>query len=509
VSTAAATHGVATREKSPFALLVLLPFGGIVTAIAAVASNGNPVVAIGPLALAAGAYAIYVTPVRYVLHIATFMYLALDATDEGPWNSPLAPIGRLLAINLNKSIPINALALPGIAILMLVLLGLIFHRRQAGIRTDNVGRGTTAWPVLAGLGFSFISILLLCGLGVAKGGDTQMAKIQVQHYVMTLLMAFLVAMSFRGVRDYRVLGRLIVVCAVIRAVYATYVEHIIPPPPGEAHLNVTATHGDSLLFAAAAVLLIVRFLERPSARAGAWCLTVLPVLAVGMVANNRRLVWVEIAAGLMMFALVSRRSQMKRLLANLVLASLPLLVLYVAAGWNSSSKIFAPVKTFRSVGDSNVDSSTLYRDLENYNLLLTMRFNQLTGAGFGQPFAETVTLPSISFFREYRYMPHNSILGLWAFTGPFGFAGIWVAPVIALFFASRAYNRARTSDERVAAFMITAMIVIWLAHCWGDIGFSERRVICLVGPVLGMAGQLACATGAWRSRNGAQAERTA
>jgi O-Antigen ligase len=496
VSTAAATHGVVTREKSPFALLVLLPLGGIFTAIAAVASNGNPVIAIAPLLLAVGAYALYVTPVRHVVVMTIFLALTLDAVDEGPWNSPLAKVGSLFAVNLNKTIPISALTLPGIAFLMVLLLGVIFHRRQVGNRID--GRAETAKPVLIGLAVSFLSLLALCALGAVKGGDMQMAKIQVQQYAMTLLMAFLVAMSFRGVRDYRMLGRLIVVSAFIRALYAAYVEHIIPPPPGDAHLNVTATHGDSLLFAAAVVLLVVRFLERPSARAAAWCVTVLPVLALGMVANNRRLVWVEIAAGLVLFALLSRRSYMKRLMANLLLASLPLFAVYVAVGWNSSSKIFAPVKTFRSVGDSNVDSSTMYRDLENYNLLLTMRFNPITGAGFGQPFAETVTLPSISFFREYRYMPHNSILGLWAFTGPLGFAGIWVAPVIAIFMASRAYTRARTSDERVAAFMVTAMVVIWLAHCWGDIGFSERRVICLVGPVLAMAGQLACATGAWR-----------
>src|SRR5262249_32261755 len=140
---------------------------------------------------------------------------------------------------------------------------------------------------------------------------------------------------------------------------------------------------------------------------------------------------VQIAAGLVIYAFVSRRSRVKRLLTYCLLAMLPLIATYVAVGWNSQSKIFAPVRTFRSVGDSDIDSSTLYRDLENYNLLATMRFNMFTGAGFGQPFAEVVTLPNISFFREYRYMPHNSILGLWAFTGPFGFTGIATALVVA------------------------------------------------------------------------------
>src|SRR5206468_8264485 len=111
--------------------------------------------------------------------------------------------------------------------------------------------------------------------------------------------------------------------------------------------------------------------------------------------------------------IVSRRSKLKRLVVHALLAALPLIVGYVGAGWNSQSKVFAPVKVFRSVSDSDVDASTLYRDLENYNLLATMRANPFVGTGFGHPFAEIVTLPDISFFKEYRYMPHNSVIGLW------------------------------------------------------------------------------------------------
>jgi O-antigen ligase len=160
--------------------------------------------------------------------------------------------------------------------------------------------------------------------------------------------------------------------------------------------------------------------------------------------------------------------------------------------------MFAPVKTLRSVGDSEVDSSTLYRDLENYNLLDTLRQNPFMGTGFGHPFAEVVKLPDISFFKEYRYMPHNSVLGLWAFTGAFGFTGLTFAIVVGVYCAARSYQSARTADERIAAFMVIATVLIYFIQCWGDIGFSERRGIHLLGPALAIAGQLAVSTGAWR-----------
>jgi len=248
------------------------------------------------------------------------------------------------------------------------------------------------------------------------------------------------------------------------------------------------------------VFLIVRLLEAPSLRYLVTAGVILPLLFLGMSANNRRLVYVEIAAALILYWLIGHRTQMKRLVARVALASLPLIVAYVAVGWSSQSPIFAPVRIFRSVGDSDVDHSTLYRDLEDYNLLQTVRFSPLLGPGLGQPFAEVVKLPDISFFHEYRYMPHNSILGLWAFCGPFGFSGLMLTPIVGIYLASVAYRRASNAPDRIAAFMALAMIVMFLIHCWGDIGFSERIAIYLVGPALAMAGQLAVATGAWPMR---------
>ena len=144
-----------------------------------------------------------------------------------------------------------------------------------------------------------------------------------------------------------------------------------------------------------------------------------------------------------------------------------------------------------------MDGSTLFRDLENYNLLYTLRASPIIGLGFGQQFAETVVTPDISFFKEYRYMPHNSVLGLWCFTGLLGFTGLFVAPVVGVLLAARSYRWARVPDERVAAFTALGMVLIYLIQCYGDIGFSERESIFIVGAALAVAGQLALSTGAW------------
>ncbi len=480
----------------------LLLLGAMVTAGAVVAGNGNPILALAPVALAFCAYAFYVLPIRYTLFALVFLSLTLDAVEEGPWSSPLAPLGSLLTNNLNKSIPIAALVVPGAAVIMLAMMALMVHRSLVGSRTDSQDRTPAALPLYGALALSFVTVLLLVGLGQVRGGNVQMAKIQVQSYLLLLIAAYLAAMSLRGMHDYRILGRIIVAAAVARSFYVAFVvQHLSGRLAEGETILVAATHGDSLLFSIAAVLLVVRFMEKPSRWAAVWCLALIPILLVGMNLNNRRLVWVEVAAGLLTFVLVSRRSRAKRVLASAALLALPLIVGYVAVGWNSQARVFAPIKMYRSVTDGTVDPSTLYRDLENYNLMMTMRLYPMTGIGFGQQFVETVTLPDISsVFMEYRYMPHNSILALWTYTGPFGFTGLSMALVIAMYFAVRSYRMAGSADERTAAVMVIATVAIYFMHCWGDMGFSERRTVFLVGPALAIAGQLAHKTGAFRSQ---------
>jgi O-Antigen ligase len=480
-------------------MALLLILGCITTVAATIVGDGNITIALAPLALVVLVGATWVAPIRIPLLTITFLSLALDATGDGPWDSPLAPLGKLLFINLNKTIPIDALSVPSVVLVLLFLLVVHFHRHLSGSRVDTIAAVPAARVLIQALGISFLAVLGLCVWGLQSGGDMQMAKIQVQTFVLVLLVTYLCSHTLRGVRDFKVLGGLIIAAACLKSLYVFWVVSHVPPGPDaiDGKLLVAATHGDSLTFACAAVLLVVKFAEEPVRRNAVLCVILLPLLAAAMSVNNRRLVYVELAAALIVYALISRRSLVKRIAVHVVLASLPLLAAYVAIGWNSNAKIFAPVKVFRSVSDSDVDASTLYRDLENFNLLQTMKVNSLLGTGFGHPFAEVVTLPNISFFKEYRYMPHNSILGLWAFCGAFGFSGLMFAIVVGLYLAARSYSHARSADERIAAFMAFAMITIFLVHCWGDIGFSERKTMFLVGPALAIAGQLAVATSGW------------
>ena len=71
--------------------------------------------------------------------------------------------------------------------------------------------------------------------------------------------------------------------------------------------------------------------------------------------------------------------------------------------------------------DSKRDASTAWRDMENFNLIPPTARARCSGSGFGHPLVEKVKLPDVTAAYELEpYVPHNSVLGLWAFGGLLG-----------------------------------------------------------------------------------------
>lgn len=474
----------------------LLALGAVATVAATIIGNGNIAVAAAPALGLAALGVLLIAPLRLPLFVLILLCLGLDATAEGTWDSPLAPLGRLLVHNLAKTIEGANLPFQLFAAVFVLLLFIHAYRRLSGSRIDSLAYRGVAKPLSLALVISLVAVLAEFANGVLHGGDMQMAKIQIQSFVFTMMLAYLLSVALRGIQDYKVIGRLVLAAACCKAMLAIYVSREILPTM-VPRPEVATTHGDSMLFTTATILLISRFYEQPNRKNAILCAGFVPLLVWAMVANNRRLAWVEIAASIITLYIISHRSKLKRVITQTLLLSVPVVLAYIAVGWNSQGRIFAPIRTFRSVGDGQVDPSTLYRDLENFNLIQMLKDHILVGSGFGQPYKIVVIMPDISFFAEWRFMPHNSVLGLWAFTGWLGFTGLFMAAVAAVYFAARAYRAAQLPAERTAAFTAIAAIVIYWVQCWGDIGFSERTGVFLVGPAIAIAGRLVVSTGAW------------
>jgi hypothetical protein len=485
---------------------------GFVTCVAAVLARdlGGAVATIlfgGVLMVA------WIAPLRVPLLLVMFVGLAVDhpGDAEGRWTSALVTIGGLLYQNLNKVIGIEALKFSGVFVLLASLLVVRGYRVLTGRTRDTPDSRHAAAPLIWSMAIAGLTIGFHILAGWLRGGDIQMAKIQVQGYLQLLAAAYLFGVSLRGPRDYWFAGKLIVAAACIKAVMAIWIRFTLTPTYISefdvlTEMEYATSHGDSLLFACAIIVLVGPLLFRPRGRHLRWVILTLPIIVAGVVANDRRIAWVQIALGVIIVIGMQLRHVKTRKLARLGVLASPLVLAYVLAGWWLPSKIFGPVHFIRGLvvetsADGTVDRSTLYRDSENYNLVYTFRTHPLLGTGFGHPFSQAAQLDSISEgFKEFAYLPHNAMLGVWAYTGPVGLVGVLMPLIVALFLAARAHAAAATPAQATAAAVAMGGIGAYILHMWGDIGFTEAHSIFLVGLALAVAGQVATDTGAWPSR---------
>ncbi len=507
MSTAATLPGGMRFTAAPFVLAAMMALTTVVTLIV---SNGDPVAAVAPLGLAALLWGVCVAPLRTSLGVAMLLGLAADrpGDTDGLWSSPLAPLGGVLFHNLNHVVSVDALKFSGVFALVGLLLAVRVYRCLVGRAADTPGSLPLAAPMRWALGLAALALFALAAFGVARGGDLQAAKMQTQGYLQLLAVAYLFGVSLRGTVDYRWLGRVIVIGAAIKAAMALWVRATLPAQFPDRwgvmrDLEYATNHGDSLVFACAVAVLLGPLFHQPTRRQ-LWAFAlIVPFIIAGLIANDRRIAWVQLGLVVAAFFLMNPAAALSRRTARALVLVSPLLVAYVLVGWSSSARIFGPVSFVRNIvqperSDGSLDRSTLFRDIENFNLVQTFRPNPVLGTGFGHPFVQAVEGDSLADFVDYEFLPHNSMLGVFAFTGAAGFTALFSTLVVGMLLAARAAARAATADAAIAAVAVIGCLASYIVHLWADIGFTEAPTIFLVGLALAIAGQLAVSTGEWR-----------
>jgi O-antigen ligase len=191
----------------------------------------------------------------------------------------------------------------------------------------------------------------------------------------------------------------------------------------------------------------------------------------------------------------------KRRVSRVLAVAVPLALLYVAIGWNSNVRGFGPVRTLRTLVDEQADESTMWREIENHNLIHTYSQSPLLGLGFGREFFRPYALPDVTgVYPLENYVPHNSVLGIWAFGGLIGFSLLWVIFPVGMFFAVRAYRWSRTPIERITSLTAAVVQICYLLQAYGDLGFGVWGPVFLLAASYAMVGKICVATGAWPLR---------
>ncbi|MGH7271899.1 MAG: hypothetical protein ACREJ3_15830, partial [Polyangiaceae bacterium] len=145
------------------------------------------------------------------------------------------------------------------------------------------------------------------------------------------------------------------------------------------------------------------------------------------------------------------------------------------------------------------DNSTKARNCENLSLIATARASSLAvGTGWGHKYLCLTNKYSIAAeFELWPYIPHNSILGLFAYTGILGFAGFWLAIPTAVFFNARVARLGSTRGLRDAGVIGAAQMIVCTNQLYGDMGSFSPATLYVLAVSYAIALRLPAVAGVW------------
>jgi hypothetical protein len=384
-----------------------------------------------------------------------------------------------------------------VRLLDLILLGVLV---TASFKRDT--RGAHVPPMKNVLFLALGTTIFSFAWGLAHGGDARAASWQTYLILSCILFAFTLGATFRTATDYVTLAKWLMAAAIYRGLgcwisYFTWGGSTV----GEGGAFLT-THDDTIGWVVCILILIVNAIERRSTAVTLRNLALIAFFLGAIQFNSRRLAWVSLAMGLVIMYFLFPEGRVKRRVKRLSLIMAPVLAVYVVVGWGQANPIFMPLRAFATVSTQE-DASTLARNAENLGLIATANvFGPAWGSGWGRPYICLTYKYSIAeAFELWQYVPHNSILGLLAFTGTLGFAGFWLAIPTAVFLNARVARLSTDPVARNVAIIGAAQMIVCANQFYGDMGTFFFKPMYVMGISYAIALRLPRSTGVWNAPN--------
>jgi hypothetical protein len=498
----------------------LLPAGGLLvaalvglTGVNLLMGGGGIGLAVAPICAFLLVYGLWRLPLRYILYTVLLLGLCSDPPGDNPngghWKSPVYYLGSYLLENLNTAvgplgvqlgafhvaIPTGVLKFSAFDILTCVLATIAFLRAIAGEKIDGKRPQVNTLQLMF-FALAFLTILWLEAWGIARGGNMKASLWQFRQLLWLPISAATWAYAMRGPRDFAPFARIVVFAACFKVAIGAYFNFVVAPTMPDVKVSYVTTHGDTVLFVSAVAFSLASLLYKPSLKYVVLNLTSTLWILFGIVINNRRLAFVSLFGScIVIYSLLTGR--IKKLITMGAIAAMPFFLAYVVVGANRSGAVWGPANDIASVVTQD-DASSETRDIENYNLIFTLRTAPTFGTGFGHEYIEISVAYDISeVMPMYRYIGHNSVLWLWSISGIVGWTMFWMMFVISGFLAARGYHFARNQSDKLVAVAVLGVIVTYSMQAWGDMGMQSWTATLITAPALALAGKLATATGAW------------
>ncbi len=252
-------------------------------------------------------------------------------------------------------------------------------------------------------------------------------------------------------------------------------------------LEFAYAHEDAVFLAIGCLTAGALFLRAQSRSARFW-LTLYSLLELGaLFATGRRAGTLVLIVGALVAAWLTFRHR-PRLVIAIGLPALLVTTAYLGVYWNKQYGTLAqPARAIRSQFSPNARdlSSDVYRQVETFDVVQTLRGNRIFGVGFGREFIQYQPLPSLtSFWPLQSFTPHENTLWLWLKGGVFGaavFLGIWVLAFKRCLIAIRS-----RSETWVLPMVLASVLTMYLAYAGVDQGLVASRSVSLLAVTLAL-----------------------
>lgn len=409
------------------------------------------------------------------------------AAPEGFASTAFAPFGWVQSF-LFDALPIKVRPFD---VIMLIVLAVASSRR-------GQGRVRLVAPMRNALFLALGTIVVWFVYGIATGGDARAASWQVYLLVSAILLAFTVAATFVTPAHYEFLAKTIIAAGLYRATMCWIFYFAFVSGGRASSYEYITAHDDSVVWVASILAILMHALEKRSRWTTIRAL-LLTVFILGAIQwNMRRLAWVSLVMSLAMAFFLLPRTKIRARVVRVMWVVFPVLALYTAIGWGRPERIFLPLHSLASVSTEE-DRSTKARNVENLGLIATVRqAGAVAGTGWGHGYIELSNKYSIAKFMElWPYVPHNSILGLLAYTGILGFAGYWLAFPTAVFLNARIARMGSTGSMRNVGFAASTTMVVCANQMYGDMGSFSIRTMYLLAATYAVALRMPVVAGVW------------
>jgi len=465
------------RRKQWIALMIAT-LGSMIVSAMVVMTNGNYFVGLSMLGVLAMGLLIRF-PVLGIYLVAFAAMLLEQFYIVGLPNPVTLEIPFWL--NLNLVTGIGALVVNPLEVVFgLVILGW-YVRRVAG-------REYFLLPCVPNLGVTLLfagMLLFFAGLGLATGGDFKIALWEVRA-LFYLVIAYLMGVQLlRRADQAELVVKIVVVALSIKGLQGCW-RYFVTLGGDIGDVPAITGHEDALFivtwFALLAGLVVM---NGGSPRLRAFMLVSAAPLFITFIYAQRRVCYGALVFSMIILLIMLDRQKQKLFL----MAAIPLAIvgaLYLAAFWNKSGGIAMPAQQVKSifVEGEEADSSNTYREVEDYNLQETIRAYP-QGLGFGKRYLIIIPLAEVDF-PLWDYIPHNAMNWMWAKTGFFGFATLWLFVGAFAVRILQVHRKLTNPFHRSITVMVMCMLINQMIVSKYDLQLTYYRNMVYLGLLLAL-----------------------